>query len=222
MKKLTEWVNVHIISNRKTMAAGFIFLLIFDWLCWNKIPYLANYVCYIAAGVIGLASTRRCWGDKRKLQTVCCIAYAFCILLGGGGVYREIREFVEGPNTVQNQINVDTGAIDVITAREPASSAVSSGRSPWRTECGQCNGLRTCGECYGDGDFYCTYCLGGRCIACNDGRVLVGFDASGNARYRDCPDCNGGRCNKCGGNGRIDCTFCVGGKCPVCHGTGYQ
>lgn len=91
-----------------------------------------------------------------------------------------------------------------------------------REECSMCGGLKTCSRCFGEGSFHCTDCIGGRCIACDNGKVLVGFDSRGNRRYRNCSYCTNGRCRKCRGKGWIDCTSCVDGKCPSCHGTGYR
>lgn len=207
------------------MVAGFIFLVLLDWICWDKISYLVFYSICIAVGFIGFASTRRCWSDNKKVQMVCCGVYAFIVLWSGGGACRELLEFKQnGQNQAlaQEQQNTTSPAEKIAAEEESAHASVFSKSRSEREDCSVCYGLKTCSECYGDGDYYCTYCLGGRCIACDNGKILSGFDFNGNARYIDCPDCSGGRCSHCRGTGRIDCTYCVGGKCPACNGTGHQ
>jgi len=96
--------------------------------------------------------------------------------------------------------------------------------------CGACGGLGTCNfciggdceYCYGEGDSICTAgCIGGRCLACDDGKVLYDFDSKGNPKYRNCSSCYGGKCKECGGDGRVSCSYCGGtGNCNFCYGSG--
>ena len=84
-------------------------------------------------------------------------------------------------------------------------------------DCTTCEGTGECNHCFGDGELYCTGgCIGGRCIACDDGQVLVGFNSNGDPKYRKCSQCNYGDCKKCGGDGYIDCNYCSNGDCPDC------
>ena len=81
-----------------------------------------------------------------------------------------------------------------------------------------CYGLKECMHCFGEGSFYCTGgCIGGRCIACDDGKVLVGFDINDKPKYRNCSYCRYGTCRTCGGDGYVSCGYCGGdGDCNYC------
>lgn len=88
-------------------------------------------------------------------------------------------------------------------------------------DCTKCV-LGDCDHCYGEGSFYCTAgCIGGLCINCDNGKILVGFDSDGDAKYRNCSYCSYGICRKCGGDGYINCNYCSGtGRCSYCYGSG--
>ena len=87
------------------------------------------------------------------------------------------------------------------------------------TDCSVCSGLGDCMHCFGEGSFYCTgSCIGGRCIGCDDGKVLIGFDYHDNPKYRNCSYCRNGVCRTCGGDGYINCNYCSGtGDCNYCR-----
>jgi len=88
-------------------------------------------------------------------------------------------------------------------------------------DCPTCLGLKECENCWGEKEYSCTWCIGGECLACDDGQILVGFDSKDRPRYQKCSQCTGGKCRYCKGDGRITCESCRGtGKCQTCGGNG--
>lgn len=96
---------------------------------------------------------------------------------------------------------------------------LESDLDPVQKDCYRCHGdgVESCGECAGLGNFTCRTCDGDGVIDCEECEGgFIGDDKCENCDFLgkiDCPDCDGGY---------IDCDECYDGKieCPDCDGEG--